>query len=105
MVADPCVCTTSQLRGWRQQVSAMMSAERLPFSAAYLGSIVATLYAALVMRSYLLSLVCSGLQVVALLYYLLSYFPGGTTGVRFVLGLFGQAVMSCFASVQALVLK
>mmetsp|Transcript_30621 Transcript_30621/g.78163 ORF Transcript_30621/g.78163 Transcript_30621/m.78163 type:complete len:238 (-) Transcript_30621:330-1043(-) len=95
----------AQLRGWKQQLGHMMTRERLPFSVAYLGSIGATLYAALIMHSYLLSLLCSGLQVVTLLYYLMSYFPGGTSGVRFVLGLFGQAAMSCFASLQALLLK
>jgi hypothetical protein len=30
--------------------------------AAYIGSVVATLYAAVIMHSYLLSLLCSGLQ-------------------------------------------
>ena len=71
-----------------------------PFSAAaaYLGSIGATLYAALIMKSYILSLVCSGLQVVALLYYVLSYFPGGAQGVKFMLNMFVSAVTSCFSS-------
>lgn len=44
-------------------------------------------------------------QVVTLLYYLMSYFPGGTNGVRFMLNLFGQALMSCFGGVQKLLLK
>ncbi len=89
-------------------------------AAAYLGSIFATLYAALFMHSYILSLVCSGLQVllvcslrelwssahpcvtsqvVALLYYILSYFPGGAQGVKFMLNLFYNAVLSCFSAV------
>ena len=45
------------------------------------------------------------LQVVSLLYYLMSYFPGGTQGVKFMLGLFWQALQSCFSSVQRMVLK
>ncbi|GIL45065.1 hypothetical protein Vafri_2013 [Volvox africanus] len=94
-----------QLRGWKQQLQHMMSSERLPYSLGYVGSVVATLYAALVMRSYLLSLVCSGLQVVALLYYLMSYFPGGASGVKFMLGLFYQAAMRCFTSVYTMVAK
>lgn len=114
-----------------------------------------TLYAALYMKSYVLSLVCSGLQVsvpmppppicvpllapctmpprapalrthkrelphaarthrvppprlvqvVALLYYLMSYFPGGTQGVRFMLGLLYSAVWGCFSSAKKLLLK
>jgi hypothetical protein len=35
-------------------------------------------------------------QVVALLYYLTSYYPGGTDTVRWVLGMFGSAVTRCF---------
>ncbi|KXZ42015.1 hypothetical protein GPECTOR_222g483 [Gonium pectorale] len=94
-----------QLRGWKQQLQHMMSADRLPYSLGYIGSVVATLYAALIMRSYLLSLLCSGLQVVALMYYLMSYFPGGASGVKFMLGLFYQAAMRCFASVYAMIAK
>eukprot|EP00798_Chlamydomonas_sp_ICE-L_P020258 gene20258-27012_t len=90
----------TMLKGWKQQMKHMMTRERLPFSAGYIGSIIATLYAALIMHSYLLSLLCSGLQVVALLYYMMSYFPGGTQGVKFMLGLFSNAVTrgltSCF---------
>ena len=74
-------------------------------SAGYLGSIVLTLYAALIMHSYILSLVCSGLQVVALLYYLTSYFPGGTSSVKFMLSLFYSAVVQCFGAVQAAILR
>lgn len=40
-------------------------------------------------------------QMVALLYYTLSYFPGGTMGVRFVLQLFSGACMQCFSGVRA----
>ncbi|EFJ47552.1 hypothetical protein VOLCADRAFT_61248 [Volvox carteri f. nagariensis] len=94
-----------QLRGWKQQLQHMMSSERLPYSMGYIGSVLATLYAALIMRSYLLSLLCSGLQVVALLYYLMSYFPGGANGVKFMLGLFYQAALRCFNSVYAMVAK
>ena len=45
------------------------------------------------------------MQVVALLYYLMSYFPGGTSGVKFMLGLFYQAATRCFASVYTMVAK
>jgi len=94
----------SQLRGWKQQLAHMFSQERLMFTATYLGSILSTLYAALFMHSYILSLVCSGLQVVALIYYLLSYFPGGEQGVRFVLAMLYNAFWGCLQSLQKLVL-
>jgi hypothetical protein len=71
--------------------------------AGYIGSVVMTLYAALIMKSYVLSLLCSGLQVVALLYYLTSYYPGGTSSVKFMLSMFGSAASSCFNTCSALV--
>jgi len=43
-----------------------------------------TLYAAMVMHSYVLSIICSGIQMFALLYYILSYFPGGTAGMKLI---------------------
>jgi hypothetical protein len=67
-------------------------------AAGYVGSIILTLYAALIMHSYVLSLVCSVLQVVALLYYLTSYYPGGTSSVKFMLSMFGSAASTCFSS-------
>ncbi|MEW5311317.1 MAG: hypothetical protein WDW38_003044 [Sanguina aurantia] len=103
-----CLCVMSgfaALRGWKQQMVHMVSRERLPFSAAYLGSIVATLYAALVMHSYLLSLFCSGLQVVALLYYLTSYFPGGAQGMKFMLSMFSTAAMNMASGVTKMFMK
>ncbi len=45
------------------------------------------------------------LQVVALLYYLFSFFPGGVQGVKFVLSLFWQALLQCLSGVQRMVLK
>lgn len=115
------------LRGYRAQAAHMMSKERLPFSTIYVGSMLATLWSAIVAHSYILcmlssmaraeSLVASGdagredvswlgrrrrcgvpcarrevlmptsvlccvvplppqVQVVALFYYMFSYFPG-----------------------------
>jgi len=86
------------LKGWRAQVNHMMQRERLPFSLGYLGSMLGTLYAALVMHSYILSIACSGAQVVALLYYVMSYFPGGAAGVKLFLGMFYRAAASCFST-------
>ncbi|KAK9835954.1 hypothetical protein WJX81_001131 [Elliptochloris bilobata] len=100
-----CMAAFLMLKGWRTQLYHMFSAERLPFSVGYLGSMAGTLYAALVMHSYVMSLVCCAAQMVALLYYTLSYFPGGTMGVRFVLQLVYGACMQCFSGVRAAVFR
>ena len=126
--------------------------------AGYVGSMGATLYAALVMHSYIMSLICCAvqvyvradlqdiaadsllttcaafcalppcallshqvlfeqnlrlacialpwrLQVVALLYYALSYFPGGSAGVRFVLNLLISGFWQCCLTVQKTIFR
>jgi hypothetical protein len=85
----------ASLRGWRAQLTAAMQRDRLPFTAGYAASVLATLYAALVAKSYLLSLGCSGLQAVALCYYVAAYFPGGVESVRYWLSWVGSAAASC----------
>ncbi|MCJ1368308.1 protein transport protein sft2 [Acarospora aff. strigata] len=61
----------------------LLSTPRLPFTAAYLGSISLTLYFAVGLHSTLLTLLSSLVQLAALLWYLVSYFPMGGTGLRF----------------------
>ncbi|KAI0651313.1 SFT2-domain-containing protein [Trametes meyenii] len=61
----------------------LFSKERLPFSAAYFTSLGLTLYFSLGAHSYVGSLVCGIVQVIALLSYVAAYFPGGTQTLRF----------------------
>lgn len=61
----------------------LVSRERLPFSFAYIGSLALTLYFSLGAHSYIGSLICAIVQVVALVSYVLAYFPGGTQTLRF----------------------
>jgi hypothetical protein len=85
----------ASLRGWRAQLSAATQRERLPFTAGYAASVLATLYAALVAKSYLLSLACSALQAVALSFYVGAFFPGGVDSVRYFSGMIAGAAGSC----------
>jgi hypothetical protein len=55
------------LSGWKAGMAHMVSPERLPFTTVYLGSMAATLYAAVSMKSYILSLGFSVVQVCPLL--------------------------------------
>lgn len=72
------------LRGARAQISHMAAPERAPLSALYVGAMLATLWAALVAHSYVLTAAASLLQLAALLIYTLSYFPGGLAGAKLV---------------------
>ncbi|PLB43968.1 SFT2 domain protein [Aspergillus steynii IBT 23096] len=66
----------------------LVSGSRLPFTAAYFGSIAMTLYFAIGLHSTFLTLISSIFQLAALLWYLVSYFPMGSTGLQF-MGRFG----------------
>ncbi|GAB7361169.1 hypothetical protein MBLNU230_g1202t1 [Neophaeotheca triangularis] len=61
----------------------LISQERLPFTATYFGSIALTLYFAVGLQNTLLTLVCAIVQLVSLVWYLVSYFPMGSQGLRF----------------------
>ncbi|KAH7295106.1 hypothetical protein KP509_27G032600 [Ceratopteris richardii] len=84
------------LKGPRTQFWHMVSRERLPFTAGFVASMAATIYVSMVLHSYLLSVVFSGVQVFALLYYVISYFPGGSAGMRFLSSMVTSSVMKCF---------
>lgn len=80
------------LRGWKNMVQGMVEKERIGPSAMYVGSLVGTLWASLVAKSYLLSIGMVGVQVVMLVYYVVSMVPGGAAGVRTLAGgAFGMA--------------
>jgi hypothetical protein len=73
----------SVLVGPINHITHLVSKERLPFSAIYFASLGLTLYFALGAHSQLGSLLAGIVQVVALVAYVLAYFPGGTQTLRF----------------------
>ncbi|AAW44385.2 hypothetical protein CNF02190 [Cryptococcus deneoformans JEC21] len=60
----------------------ILSPERIPFSLCYFGSLGLTLFFAIGIRSTIGTLLASIIQVVALLSYVIAYFPGGMTTLR-----------------------
>lgn len=60
----------------------LVSGPRLPFTAAYFGSIGLTLYFSIGLRSLPLTLLSSIAQLACLLWYLVSYFPMGSSGLK-----------------------
>ncbi|KAI6246285.1 hypothetical protein HI914_05757 [Erysiphe necator] len=60
----------------------LISQPRLPFTATYFGSIILTLYFSLGLHSTILTLFSSLVQLVCLIWYLVSYFPMGSSGLR-----------------------
>ncbi|KAL8719896.1 MAG: hypothetical protein Q9225_003155 [Loekoesia sp. 1 TL-2023] len=71
------------LMGPVQYAQHLISGPRLPFTAAYFGSITLTLVFAVKLQNTILTLFSSIIQLAALVWYLVSYFPMGGTGLRF----------------------
>ncbi|KAI5674651.1 hypothetical protein M9H77_15015 [Catharanthus roseus] len=84
------------LRGPKNQFSHMSSKERLPFTLGFIGSMIGTIYVSMVLHSYLLSVFFSVLQVLSLAYYAISYFPGGSAGLKFLTSSMMSSLMRCF---------
>ncbi|KAK2465537.1 hypothetical protein APHAL10511_002429 [Amanita phalloides] len=72
----------SILIGPINHIKHLITAERLPFTLVYFGSLGLTLYFSLGPQSYFGSLICGVIQVLALVAYVLAYFPGGTQTLR-----------------------
>lgn len=56
------------------------------------------------MQNYIMCIIFSVGQVLALLYYLASYVPGGTQSVQWVLRMVGKGCFSCFRSASGALL-
>ncbi|KAK9241377.1 Got1/Sft2-like family-domain-containing protein [Lipomyces kononenkoae] len=76
------------LQGPMNYLLHLISLNRLPFTLAYFGSIVLTLVFSLGKFSPILTIIACIIQVVAAVWYTVSYFPLGTQGLR-VAGRFG----------------
>ena len=76
------------MKGPKEHLTSMIAADRLLFTTIYLGSMFMTLYLTCTkggLRGYALVLIASAVQLAALLWYLISFLPGGTTGLNIVM--------------------
>jgi len=75
------------LKGPKEHLVSMIAGDRLIFSTVYVGSMLATLYLTFTkggIKGYALVLSASAVQLVALLWYLISFLPGGAMGLQLV---------------------
>ncbi|XP_071502724.1 uncharacterized protein [Diadema antillarum] len=77
------VCSFSLLWGPMNHLRHLCSKERMPFTATYFGTMFATLYFSMIKHVTLMTIVCAILQMCALVWYVMSYIPGGQTGLKF----------------------
>ncbi|RVW46243.1 Protein transport protein SFT2 [Vitis vinifera] len=84
------------LKGPKNQLAHMFSRERLPFTLGFISSMVGTIYVSMVLHSYVFSVLFSVLQVLALSYYAISYFPEGSAGMKFLSSTLTSLILKCF---------
>lgn len=99
------------LVGPKEHMTGMLTSARLPFTVLYFGSMLATLYFTFNVggaTGYLFVIGASGAQLVALLWYLISFLPGGSTGLSMLLSAMGRILkpvaIAC-AKLQAMILS
>ncbi|CAG0918774.1 unnamed protein product [Notodromas monacha] len=83
----------SFLIGPWNHLTSLVKKETLPFSGAYVGTLIATLYSALSIQSTILTVIFAFAQVMALLWFIMHHIPGGETGMKFMTKLFSTAVV------------
>lgn len=73
----------SFLYGPWNHVRHLFSKDRLPFTLIYLTSLSGTLYFAMALQSTVLTCIAAVAQIIALVWFIISYVPGGQTGLKF----------------------
>ncbi|KAI1467445.1 SFT2-domain-containing protein [Daldinia caldariorum] len=76
------LCSFGAMMGPMAYLQHLASGPRLPFTAAYFGSIALTIYFSMGLHNGFLTLIAAVIQMVCLLWYLISYFPMGSSGLR-----------------------
>lgn len=84
----------SFLWGPMNYLKSLFTVERRCFSITYIVTLTGTLYFALHLQSTSLTVLCAVLQLIAMLTFLISHIPGGTTGLMFFTRMFKSSVSS-----------
>ncbi|GAB67844.1 SFT2-like protein [Plasmodium cynomolgi strain B] len=79
------VTSLAFLKGFSSLYYHLMEKNRLPFTAAYILSLLSTLYFTVIKPLYLLALITSIVQVFALISFIVSYIPGGSGAIKMLL--------------------
>jgi hypothetical protein len=80
--------SSSFIKGYSVFLQYSFSAGRVWYTTAYLAAMICTLIAVF-KHTYFLVMLCSILQMVALIFFVLSYIPGGIQGLNFAARYFG----------------
>ncbi|EFN67428.1 Vesicle transport protein SFT2C [Camponotus floridanus] len=75
-------------------MKSLFTADKRCFTVSYFATLTGTLYFALHLQSTPLTILCAVLQLIAMLSFLISHIPGGTTGLMFFTRMFRSSVKS-----------
>lgn len=82
------------LWGPMSYIKSLVTPERRLFTFSYFATLIGTLYFALHLQSTPLTVLCAVLQLIAMLSFIVSAIPGGTTGLMFFTRMFKSSVSS-----------
>ncbi|XP_074655143.1 uncharacterized protein LOC141908825 [Tubulanus polymorphus] len=85
------IASFSLLWGPMNHVKHLLSGPRIAFTTAYLGTMFATIYFSVWYKSTALTIVFAVAQMISLVWYMVSYIPGGHTGMKFFTKIFYSA--------------
>eukprot|EP00160_Parvularia_atlantis_P001421 Unigene11137_Nuclearia_a/m.34087 Unigene11137_Nuclearia_a/g.34087 ORF Unigene11137_Nuclearia_a/g.34087 Unigene11137_Nuclearia_a/m.34087 type:complete len:208 (+) Unigene11137_Nuclearia_a:102-725(+) len=84
----------AMLTGPVAYAKSLVANDRVAFTAVYFGSLGMTLYSAIFAYNYFFVVLCALVQLVAMLWYVASFFPGGVAAFSFVSSLFTRSARS-----------
>ncbi|ODQ81798.1 hypothetical protein BABINDRAFT_31849 [Babjeviella inositovora NRRL Y-12698] len=79
------VVSFGALQGPVNYIQHLISKDRLPFTVIFFGSVISTIYFAVVVKSSILTLLSGIMEVLAVIYYTMSYFPFGAQSFQWFL--------------------
>ncbi|CAH2352409.1 protein transport protein Sft2p [[Candida] railenensis] len=75
------VCSFGILQGPYSYTRHLVSSDRIIFTSVFFGSVLSTIYCSVVLKSTILTILASIVEIFAVAYYILSYFPFGAQTV------------------------
>ena len=94
------LCSFGFLKGFYNYfVVELLCGPRKLYAIGYILSIVLSMYASVIKKSYIATIITLAFEVVFLLYFICSSFPGGRTGLTYMFKCVRGGCMSCFKRV------
>lgn len=85
------------LHGFVSYSKHLLSPKRVAYSAWFTFATIGTLYAALSLKSYILTVVMALIQMAGMLTFIVSYVPGGSSGISFMSSMISSSIKSRFS--------